>query len=249
MMKLHGPKKGMKEAWRLYKEGIVRDNEPDFLADNPFGEEVIVVGANPRRRRSKRRFLMDDNPRRRRRATRRRRRSTFLMDDNPRRRRRTTRRRRIYRDNPVRRRRRYRDNPVGATLGGIDIRRPQTLLMPVVVGLASKMATEKIPGMLNITSALPRYGVQAAVGIGGSLLLKGVVGRTNAAIWAVVSGVTILGDILNRYIFKTALSAIGDSYPQYPALSESTGQVGYVGAYPEEVSGLGAYPYEEVVPY
>ena len=213
---------------------------------NPFGEEVIVVGANPRRKKSKsrrrtslarylgnvgtrsgalkgwrKRSRLLDNPKRRRRSSR------FLAN-----RKRSVR----YLDN---RKRRFRRNPAAvATMGGISLQRPMTLIMPIVVGLAARIATQRVPTYLGIVSPLPRYGVQAAVAVGGGLLLNRFVGKTNAMVWTIVSGVTILEDILNRYVFGAAGAVAGLGYYEPEQ----------VGAFPEE-PGVGAYPYGEEVNY
>lgn len=199
---------------------------------NPFGEEVIVVGANPRRKRKKRvsrrrtslvRYLGNRGVRRRRSRGRR------LLSNAPRRR----------RNLALNRRRRYRRNPARAMAlgGGISLRRPTSLVVPIAVGLAARMATIRAPLMLGVVSPLPKYGIQAGVALGGGLLLKRVLGNTNAMVWAIVSGVTILENILNDFVFSravavTAPGAAGMGY------YEPEG----VGAFPEE--GMGAYPYE-----
>lgn len=139
-----------------------------------------------------------------------------------------------------------RRNPAVA-LSGINPMKPMTLVMPLIVGLAAKMATERAPVMLNMTTPLTKYGVQAAVAIGGGILLRKPLGATNATIWTVVSGVVILTDILNQYVFKTALSYVGDAGAigyNYPDQVDYSG----TGAFVNEDS-MGAFPYEFVSPY
>ena len=143
---------------------------------NPIGEEVMLVGANPRRRRARGRKKKY-------------RRNKVIA----------TNRRRVYRR---RNRRRYRRNP--ALSGAINITKPQTLLMPIAVGIGAKLAVERVPGMIRILSPLPKLGVQAAIAIGGGILLKKPLGATNAAIWTVVASVFALSSFLNTY-FKVSL--------------------------------------------
>jgi len=151
----------------------------------------------------------------------------------------------LYRDNRVRRyddnrrriRRRYRDNPAvaAAGLGGISISRPLSLIMPVAVGFAARYATLKVPQMLSIVNPLPRFGVKAAVAVGGGLVLNRFVGKTNATIWTVVGLVTLAEDILNTYVFQQAVATAG--------LGAYTPEMGEVGAFPSSAEGMGAYPF------
>lgn len=246
MMKKYGPREGMRHAWAEYKRGVKR---------NPFGEEVIVVGANPhrkkgiktrkvvkvmaRRKRKVRRNAFAGSPAKHRSAALKGWRKRRRVSANPKRRRAGASRRRSvvrYRDNPRRVRRyssnryvrRYRRNPAAvATMGGISLSKPFTLLMPIAVGLAARIATQRVPMFLRIVAPLPRYGVQAAVAVGGGILLNRFVGRTNAMVWTIVSGVTILESILNDYVFKTTVAGIG-AYPENLGYTETED----VGAYP-----------------
>ncbi|MBT9165178.1 MAG: hypothetical protein DDT23_01193 [candidate division WS2 bacterium] len=109
------------------------------------------------------------------------------------------------------------------------------------------MATERIPGILRITAPVTRYVIQGAIGIGGGMLLSNVVGKTNATIWTVVSGATILVDMLNRFVFRTALGYIGEGEEDLLADENLIAQdAEQVEAFPEEaaVEGLGAFPDE-----
>ena len=127
--------------------------------------------------------------------------------------------------------------------------RPMTLVMPLIVGLAAKMATERLPGMLNMQTKMTQYAVQAGVAVAGGIFLKKPLGSTNAAIWVIMSGVTILTDVLNTYVFQTMAPAITTTAgfgatPIYQA--PGAVELGGTGAYPEE---LGAFPYGNVVTY
>ena len=270
MMRTYGPRKGMSEAWRSFRRGV-RKNEPEYnprsgvrrrrLGRNPFGEEVMIVGANPRRRRLKRRVRLDNNPRKkrvRRSRVRARRvgligrlRRRFKLNENPRRyrRRRVSRGRALMlRDNPRRHRiRRYRSNPRRGRARAIgvpalSIARPMSILMPVAVGTAAYLATEKVPAMVGMTTTLPRLGVKAAVGVGGGMLIGKFLGKQNGAVWLIGSGINLLNDILNTYVFKTTLAGFG-AFP-YSRFAEAGG--GGVGAYPGEVSE--GYPTSESYP-
>lgn len=216
--------------------------------ENPLGEEVIVV-SNPRRRRrvSRRRryraYMFDNDPGRR--TYRRRRRRRVRLFDNPRRRRRSYRRRRTYMfDNPRRRRRsyrrRYRRNP--AIAPALSLRRPMTLVMPVLTGVVAKLATERVPTMLNVTAPLTRAAVQLGVAFGGGMILRRMIGSVNAGVWTIVSAVTIASELVNRYVFKTALSYMSAEeipYGGFPVARYGSG----MSAYPEQMSDdMGAFP-------
>lgn len=192
---------------RTYSRSSFSRSKRRGISINPVGEEVLIVGANPKRR--KRRKIATRAIKRR--------------------------RKRSYRRNPV-------------SLGGINLRKPMTLLMPVIIGLGAKMATEKVPSMVNMSKPLPKFGVQAAMAIGGGLLLQKPLGKNNAAIWAIVSGVTALSGLLNNYVFKQALSYVSDMGVPEVSYDGNSGEVEYgsVDAFPDE---LGAYPYESTVEY
>jgi hypothetical protein len=236
---------------------------------NPLGEEVILVGANPRRKRRHRKNVWRGHSagharaarkgwvhRRRYSANPRRRSRRYLMS-NPKRHYR--RRKRYLMDNPRRhhrsyrrnyRRRHYRRNPATA-LSGINIMRPMTLVMPLIVGFSAKWATERVPAMVGITSPMTKLGVQVGVMAAGGILLRKPLGSTNAAIWTIMSGVVILTDVLNTYVFsKLAAPAATAGFSAFPSY-RAPGAVSYdqgMSAYPEEL-GFGAYPYDNVVQY
>lgn len=275
---------------------------------NPFGEEVMIVGANPRKRD---RFLislagkrrtpyrqvgpalkrkevianMFDNPRKRRRRgrgrgilgilpsprrmsrrtkARRRRRVTAAAPIRRKRGRRRTiavapvrrrRRRRAIAANPIFRRRRrriggvsrrrsrmLRNPPVAET---ISWRRPMSMLMPAAVGTAGFLLTEKAPDYVGMTGLLPRYGVKAAVMIGGGLAVSRFLGARNGQIWMLGSLINIASDLVRQYIFRQAVAGLG--YGAFPYLQG----LGYVA--PESANTpyteYGAYPGEFASPY
>jgi hypothetical protein len=301
MIRTYGTRRGMKQAWKLYKRGIRRNvwaddarghrlaalkgwrrrrssrrrrlNPWERIAypaheavlwrvketgrfgrppkkKNPFGEEVMIVGVNPRRRRrrrsrvrSRRRSFFLDNLFRRRR--RRRLRDNFLEN----------RRRRRLRYN-ARRRRRLRRNPVVRGGGlAISFRRPSTLLMPVAVGTAAFILTDRAPSMIGATSTWQRYGAKAAVGVGGSILISKFFGRTNGMVWLLASGINLATDLVKQYILPkvTALPAQPVSgygaFPYAYDYGEPRG-IGYEGfeAYPDEMAA-GSYPFAGTLSY
>lgn len=158
---------------------------------NPYGQEVVVVGRNPKRR--KRRAT------RKRKRTYKRRRNPVAVAPKRRRRRRSNpvarkvTRRRVRRNYPVARRRKRR-NPA-MTFGGMNLRKPMTLIMPVGVGVASLMATKAAPNMLNLTGNM-RYLAQVGVAVAGGMILKKPLGAQNAAVWAIVSLVSTASEVL-----------------------------------------------------
>ena len=237
MIKQHGVKRGMKEAWRSFKSGSGRKpirrravsrrrimgrnrtrsnawpgerkrhrraasvgwsqrtvgiggyKKPTggrYPKWNPFGEEVMIVGANPRRRR--------------RRTRSRRRNSAYPVMFNPRRRRNrqvsVNRRRRSYG-------RRYRRrNPASASLPAISFKNPMGMLMPAAIGTLGFLATQMIPSKIGMdTTPLTRFGVKAAVLFGGSMAVGRFMGRRNSIFFAVGSGINLLTDILKTYVF------------------------------------------------
>ena len=198
---------------------------------NPFGEEVMIVGANPRRKRrtsvKRRRRLSANAPKR-------------------------ARRRRTHKRNPMvaksRRRRSYRRNPAAASVGSISLMNPMSLIMPAAIGIGAKMAAERLPAMVNMTAPLPKFGVQMAVAFGGGMLLSKAVGKQNAQIWTLFAAVEAISGLLQTYVFK-GLAGFSSQF-DYPQISAApyVPQIASSGmsAYPEE---LGAFPYGESVVY
>ena len=112
------------------------------------------------------------------------------------------------------------------------------MIMPIAVGIASKMVTDKVPAMVNMATPLPKFGVQMGVALGGNMLLRKTLGAKNANVWAIISAVTAASELIQSYLTTAAIGSIGYTPEYTPDYS--------VGAYPEEV---GAYPYENVVNY
>ena len=125
---------------------------------NPFGEEVMIVGANPKRRKINRksRSKMRHNP------------LFGLSGLNPRRRRFGS----IFKTNP-KKRRSIRRNPVnvGAIAGNV------TSALPLVAtGVVGAVAANTAPKLLKTTGYMS-YGVQAAVIAGGSFVVGKYFGK------------------------------------------------------------------------
>jgi hypothetical protein len=147
-----------------------------------------------------------------------------------------------------RKRRAQRDNPekkeAGAKGIALSFRQPMSLLMPVGVALGGFIATNKIPAMIGVTSPLSRFGVKAAVGFAGSMLIPKLkfLGKGSEAVWVIGSAINLLVDILNTYVFQTTpltiagMGAFPAGQRRYvaPVLSGSdVGEVGDLNAFPE----------------
>lgn len=111
---------------------------------------------------------------------------------------------RRYRKNPARHyRRHYRRNPVatGAMGGPLDIMKNVPYL---VTGAISITATTLGPGFIPGASTSPwmKYGAQAAIVVGGGLVVGKMFGRTHGSVWAVTGGAVILADVLANFVLK-----------------------------------------------
>ncbi len=227
MIRTHGIKRGMKEAWKAHRAGARnprkklpasyhirgRKHRPVVYGGikkgvyarspyshspqiNPFGEEVMIVGANPRRKRvrrkrigvSKRRRSYKRNP-------------LSLMGLNPR-----PRRRSVVRH----RRRSYRRNPYSGAIA-ISARRPMSLLMPAIAGTGGYFAADYIPAVIGMSaSPLTRIGVKAGVAFGGGMLVSKFMGNKSGTAFAIGAGINVLNDVLRTYVFGgTAVSGLG----------------------------------------
>jgi len=159
---------------------------------NPLGEEVMIVGANPRRRRRKtRRRNLVANPvrRRRRRYSMKRRRANPMIN------------RKRYS-----RRRSYRRNP--ATAIAISARRPMSLIMPALSGAGGFFAADYIPAAIGMSaSPLTRIGIKAGVAFGGGMVISKFMGTKSGTSFAIGAGINVINDIMRTYIFKTAATA------------------------------------------
>jgi len=147
------------------------------------------------------------------------------------------------------RKKKIRRNPATALSFG----KPATLIAPIITGLASAVSIKKIPEMVGVVDTLPKLGIQAGIAFGVPLIGKKFMGSANAKLWTIVAVVTVLSDLLEDMLLKSAVSGIGyatDAADQYPDNS-----VGYdagtslgMGAFPADVvaeENYGAFPYDE----
>lgn len=212
-------RKASRKGWtkrKRAKSGYAKPKGATFPRHNPL-EEVIVMGRNPRKRKHR-------TSRKRKNVARR----NYAGAANPVRK--TSRKRG--------RRRSYRSNPVE-----LSLKKPQTLLMPIAVGIAAKFANDRLPSMVGMGTGFKKYIAQLAVAFGGQMLLKPVVGKANADVWALISIVNIGQGVLNEYIMPQIApeTKAGIGYYANPQIS----------AYPSETeaeytySGMGAFPSEQ----
>lgn len=200
---------------------------------NPFGEEVIIMGANPRRRHRRRRTV--NRVHRRRRSFRR----SYGL--NPRRKRRSYARRRY---NPIRRRRshrRHRRNPAAAaSIGSFSLSRPSSLLMPIAVGIAAKIALDKIPAMLGTTfsTGIMKHVGAAAIAVGGSMLTSKFLGKQAGNIFMLFAGTTVAWNLVNEYVLNSAVTTagLGNFIPYVPPASNGA-LAGFTNPYDSERYG------------
>lgn len=195
------------------------------LPRNPFGEEVIIVGANPKRRRIKRvkkRNAWRGNTRKHsvaaKKGWRKKRRNPVSM--NPRK----------------NRKRSYKRNPFA-------IPKINNLVMPTLVVVSSAITTKHLPSLLKIESQIPRIGVQAAVAFGVPMLAGKFLGP-NKQLWTAVSLGMILLDLVEDKIVGM-LSGYGD----FNSMTYNSPEL--LSAFPEEVDTgtLAAFPDEEMSGY
>lgn len=216
-----GHKKASLKGWRRRKKARTGYSKPEgatFPKYNPL-EEVIVMGRNPKGRKRissrKRKNVARQN---------------HARAANPMHTRKSNKKRG--------RRRSHRRNPVE-----LSLRKPQTLLMPIAVGIAAKFANDRLPSMVGMGTGFMKYVAQLAVAFGGQMLLKPVVGKANADVWALISIVNIGQGVLNEYIMPQLTTGA-------PATKAGIGYYSnpQIGAYPSEVeytyNGMGAYPDE-----
>jgi hypothetical protein len=121
----------------------------------------------------------------------------------------------------------------------LSLKRPMAILMPVAVGTASFYVTGKAPDWAGIVNEWARLGVKAAVGVGGGMVVSKFAGRTNGALWMIISGVSIANDLLQKYIFKTAAVAGYGAYAPYTLSDQGEG----IGAFAPDYSLSEGNPY------
>lgn len=235
----HGYYSGAIDAHSRSAEASRRGVNPHRYRRNPLGEEVLILGLNPRRRKKskttkevsgmarRRKRARKANPRRRharslrmsnpRRRTRRR-----LRMDNPRRRR--SRKRALRLDNPRRRSRSLRrrhNNPrrkrsVLALRGGLTgglMSSTMKALPHVGVGAASVIVTALIPRYIPIQNKWAKLGGQLVVVFGGGYAVNKLTKGKYGLAWIVGGGSVILADLLRTYLLGGLMSGLGfDGY-------------------------------------
>jgi len=160
------------------------------------------------------------------------------------------RRYRKHRRNPARRhyRRHYRRNPAmtGAMGGPLDIMKNVPYL---VTGAVSITATTLGPGFIPgaATSPWMKYGAQAAIVVGGGLVVGKMFGRTHGSVWAVTGGAVIVADLLANFVLKPMGLFSDYDVEGYDLDAEDTGYYGEgedLEAYPYDSEELSAFPGE-----
>ena len=116
-----------------------------------------------------------------------------------------------------------------------------SLLMPAAIGTAAFLVTEQAPAYIGMAGVLPRYGIKAAVMIGGGMAVSKFLGTRNGQIWMLGSLINIASDLVRQYIFKTAIAGLGYGAFPYQGLGYAQPETGYTpyteyGAYPSEFS-------------
>lgn len=122
------------------------------------------------------------------------------------------------------------------------------------------------------------YGIQVGEGLAGAYLLKKYVSKDHAMVWGVTSFSMVLADVLSKTVLPTIMGFIAPApvamapaaaaaapagtagvgydgcmselYPSYPSDNHDYGMGAFVGmgAYPQEVHGMGAYPTSDSYP-
>ena len=208
-------------AKRSSHKRSLTDVERSFIKGNPFGEEVIVMGANPKKHKKNKRHY-----------------AVLAEGNSP--------KKRKYHKSPSKNpkqhkygKRRYRRNPATVT-DGINFMKPMSLIAPTLAGMAALYANQKIPGMLGMATGIQKYGIKLAVAFGGQMAIKQALKRSDLAnVFAIVSLVQVGYEALNEYVLKgLGFSGLPYGYGRTSAIS--------YGAFPEQVavSGYGAVPSE-----
>jgi len=226
MIRTHGIKRGMKEAWKAHRSGVrnprvklpaayhrkkakhrpvvysgirkgayARSPYSRSPQINPFGEEVMIVGANPRRKRVKHRRKRANSPVRHRRSYR-------MRSNAP--------------AHRVRHRRSYRRNPARSGVPALSFRRPMSLLMPAVAATGGFFAADYIPAAIGMsTSPLTRIGIKTGIAFGGGMVVSKFMGSKNGMFFAVGAALNVLNDVMRTYIFGgTAITGLGAFAPR-----------------------------------
>lgn len=140
--------------------------------------------------------------------------------------------------------RRHRRNPDVATLGGYNWKRG--IEPALIIGTSIMMSQVAVGyvasrGYIAFDSAWKRYGVQVGAGVAGVFALRAMKKPEWANYWGLGALVTVAADLLATYVLPSVNSWLA------PASTTTTTQqgtqgFGRIGAYPNEVRGIGAFP-------
>lgn len=129
-----------------------------------------------------------------------------------------------------------------------------------ITGGLSAVTGAVVPGMIGVANPWMKYGVQAAVAIGGGMVVEKFVDKRHGETWMIV-GVSMVGyQLLKEFVLQPYFPqfAVGlGEYPSYyptSAYEEEENVSQQVGAFPQALSafpnamndypGVGAYPYD-----
>ena len=190
---------------------------------NPLGEEVVILGLNPKHRR----------------------RETSMA------RRRSRRRKNPFGLNPKRRSRRTRRNPA-LSLGGVQSTIKKTLPIAITGG-AAIIASSIVPNLVRVSSPWMRRGVQAATALAGGAVVSKAINKDHGLAWTIAGAAVIMADILQTYVvgrFMPGLTSTAGFGALSEGDYYENAEYG-MGAFPTGMSGLGmnAYPEESVSAY
>jgi hypothetical protein len=129
-----------------------------------------------------------------------------------------------------------------------------------ITGGLSAITGAVVPGMLGVYNPWAKYGVQAAVAFGGSIVVERVAGREHGQAWMIVGiamvGYSLLKDfVLVPYFpqFAVGLGAYENYYPDGYAdrVSQTVDAFPNMSAFPSAISDypgvgaeMGSYPYD-----
>jgi len=213
MIRTHGIKKGMKEAWKAHRSGArnPRAKLPvsyhrKTAKHRPVVYSGIRKGSYVRSPYSRSPqinpfgeevMIVGNKPRKRKRVVRHRRKKSYLRNPSP--------KRRLYASRHVTHRKRRR-NPARSGVPAISYRRPMSLIMPAASVAGGIFAADYLPAMIGMAgSPLTRLGVKIAVGFAGAMILRG----KNGALFAAGAGANALMDVVKTYVFKNGTTTAG----------------------------------------
>ena len=230
-----GKKKNKAKLPPTYHRGAVRKSRPVFYSGvvsgavkrspegllrtiNPFGEEVLIVGANPKRKidsKKKKHYAIAKHQK------------------NP------------VAKQKKGKKKHHRRNPVAQALSGVSITKPMSLLMPIGMGIASAFAVKRLPGMLKLAPhdlaagkiSWMRVLAQLGISVGGGLAISKFLEKTSGIVFTVVGSSLTIMELLNTAVFKGQLSDVsGIDLSQYEEEEATQGYEEEAVASNEEIS-------------